>query len=106
MRFTQITFRHMPHSGPLGERIRELSTRLEERHPQIRLCRVSVEEPQKRKGERILQITVDVRVPDGDIVSVSRGTDAESVLREAFADLGRKLQEDEVVVAPPVASHG
>ena len=106
MRFTQITFRHMPHSGPLGERIRELSTRLEEKYPQIRLCRVSVEEPQKRKAGRILQITIDVRVPSGDIVSVSRGTDAESVLREAFADLGRKLEEDEAVIAPPAASRG
>ena len=106
MRFTQITFRHMPHSGPLGERIRELSARLEERHPQIQLCRVSVEESQKPMGQRILEITIDVRVPHGDIVSVSRGTDAESVLREAFADLGRKLKEDEGVVAPPAASRG
>ncbi len=93
MRFTQIIFRHMPHSRAIGERIREISGTLEERYPQIRRCRVSVEQLSPQKESRAFKVTADVRVADGDLVSVSEGADIEAVLSEVFTDLGRRLEK-------------
>lgn len=92
MRFTQITFRHMTHSRAIGERIREISGKLEERHPEIRRCRVEVEQLGEQKN-RTFKVAADVRLADGDLVSESQGADIEAVLREVFADLGRRLEE-------------
>ncbi|MGZ5071928.1 MAG: HPF/RaiA family ribosome-associated protein [Usitatibacter sp.] len=93
MRFTQITFHHMTHSPAIGERIREMSGTLEERYPEIRRCRVGVEQSGGQKRGRTFKVTADVRLADGDLVSESRGADIETVLRAVFADLGRRLEE-------------
>lgn len=93
MRFTQIIFRHMTHSQAIGERIREISGTLEERYPEIRRCRVGVEQLGGQKGPRTFKVTAEARIADADLVSESRGADIEAVLREVFADLGRRLEE-------------
>ena len=70
MRFTQINLRHMRRSVALTERIRELSEKLEEQHPRIANCRVTVESTgnHQEKGRHYL-VSVNVRVPGREIVA-------------------------------------
>ncbi len=51
MRFTQITFRHMPRSATIGDRIRELSARLEDHHPEIERRKFEVDAPEGGRVE-------------------------------------------------------
>ncbi len=94
MRFTQITFRHMPRSATIGDRIRELSARLEDHHPEIERCRVSVEESGGLPAQRVYKVDVELRVAGGDIVCSADGPEIEPVLREAFGEAGRRLKLD------------
>jgi len=93
MRFTQITFRHMPHSPAIGERIREISGKLEERHPEILRCRVGAERIGRGKSANSFKVTVEVHLADGDLACDSQGADIEAALRAAFAELGHRLEE-------------
>ncbi len=92
MRFTQITYRHMAHSASIGERIRELSTALEDRFPEIERCRATVEEFRAPKQARNLKVTVDVRIAGNVLVSSAHGALIENVLREVFDDLRTRVE--------------
>ncbi|MGE5095581.1 MAG: HPF/RaiA family ribosome-associated protein [Betaproteobacteria bacterium] len=93
MRFTQITFRHMAHSASLGERIRDLSGRLEERFPKIERCRAAVEEFRTAEKAHQFKVTVDVLAAGRTLVASAHGGDIEIVLREVFAELDRKVPD-------------
>jgi ribosomal subunit interface protein len=109
----QITIRRMAHSEALDARIREQAAKLEEFHPNLISCRVTVEEIDRRRQQgRQFQVRVDAHVPGREIVaSRDHDEDVYVALRDAFAALTRQLEEDVRVkrgdVKPhPVPLHG
>ena len=91
----QITVRDFPQSEALEVRIREKAAKLEEFHPHITSCRVTVEELRKHHQQgRHFQVSLDVRVPGREIV-VNRAHDEDVyvALRDAFDAAKRQLEE-------------
>lgn len=91
----QITVRDLPHSAALEARIREKAAKLEEFHPRITSCRVTVEELRKHHHQgRHFQVSVDVRVPGREVVANrAHDEDAYVALRDAFEAARRQLEE-------------
>ena len=69
----QITFHNLPHSEALDTQIREHAAKLEEFHPRITSCRVTVEQQRlhHQQGHHF-SINVDVRVPGKKEIIVNR----------------------------------
>ena len=96
----QITFRHMDPSPAVEARIRELATRLDRFYERITSCRVVVSGPpmHRHKGGPF-SVRIDVTVPGGEIFVDSEHeqtgahTDVYVVLRDAFDDLRRQLED-------------
>lgn len=90
----QITIRDFSHSPALSARIREKAEKLEEFHPGIVSCRVTVEEPGKhqRQGNHF-RVCVDVRIPGREVVATYDEEDAYVALRDAFDSVRRQLEE-------------
>jgi len=91
----QITVRDFPQSEALEARIREKAAKLEEFHPRITSCRVTVEELRKHHQQgRHFQVSLDVRVPGREIVANrAHHEDAYVALRDAFDAAKRQLEE-------------
>lgn len=109
----QITVRHMAHSDALDARIREQAAKLEEFHPNLISCRVTVEEIDRHRQQgRQFQVRIDAHVPGREMVaSRDHDEDVYVALRDAFAAVTRQLEEDVRVkrgdVKPhPVPQHG
>ena len=92
----QITFRDMPPSEALEARIREKVAKLEQFHPNITSCRVTVEEAHRHQQQgRHFGVGVVVRVP-GNYAIVWRFHHHEYryvALREAFGAARRRVEE-------------
>lgn len=103
----QIVVRNLPHSEVLEASVRENVAKLEEFHPRIVSCRVTIEESQKhhRQG-RQFQVRVDVRVP-GREIAVNRDHDADVyiALRDAFHAARRQLEDAVRVARGDVKAH-
>ncbi|MBI2960796.1 MAG: HPF/RaiA family ribosome-associated protein [Betaproteobacteria bacterium] len=91
----QVTVRNLPHSEALEARIRKKAAKLEEFHPRITSCRVTVEELRKHQHQgRQFQVSVDVRVPGREVVAnLARNEDVYVALRDAFDGAKRQLEE-------------
>lgn len=96
MQNPQITYRGMPHSPAMDERIRELAQKLEEFHPNITHCHVVVNEPDKHKRNgNQFDVRVDLHVPRREIVAThQKNEDAYVAIHAAFAVLYRQLEQD------------
>jgi len=92
----QITVRHMPRSDALETRIRDQAAKLEEFHPHLISCRVTVEEQTKHQHQgRQFQVRIDAHVPGREIVANrDHDEDVYVALRDAFAAVTRQLEED------------
>jgi ribosomal subunit interface protein len=103
----QITVRHMPVSDALEARIRDQAAKLEEFHPQLISCRVTVEELDKHQHQgRQFQVRIDAHVPGHEVVaSRDHHEDVYVALRDAFAALTRQLEEDVRVKRGDVKVH-
>ena len=90
----QITIRDFSHSPALSSRIREKAEKLQDLHPGIVSCRVTVEELGKhqRHGHHF-RARVDVRIPGKELVAHHEDEDAFAALREAFDSVRRQLEE-------------
>ena len=90
----QITVRDIPQSAALDALIREKASKLEAMHSRITSCRVVVAPDGKHRVHgRAIAVSVDVRVPDHEIVVTrEHDEDAYAAVREAFDDAGRQLQ--------------
>jgi ribosomal subunit interface protein len=91
----QITIREVPHSEALETHIRDKAANLEEFHPHITSCRVTVEELGLHHHQgRQFRVRIDVRVPGKEIVA-NRDHDADVyvALRDAFDSVKRQLEE-------------
>ena len=92
----QITLRHMPPSDALEARIRDQAAKLEEFHPNLVSCRVTVEEIARHQQQgRQFQVRIDAHVPGHEIVANrDHHEDVYVALRDAFAAVTRQLEED------------
>lgn len=91
----QITFHGLPPSAALEAQIGERVARLEQFHPHITSCRVSVEEigRHKQQGRRFC-VQVDVRVPGKELVANhDHDEDIHVALRDAFDAMTRQLED-------------
>jgi len=91
----QVVVRHVAHSDALEARVRESVAKLEEFHPRIVSCRVTIEESRKhhRKG-RQFQVRIDTRVPGKEIIaSLGHNEDVYLALRDAVAATRRQLED-------------
>ncbi len=87
----QITFRDMPPSPAVEERIRQKAKKLESFYDRIMGCRVVVEVPQKHHHQgKLYNVRLDITVPGGEI-AVNRQPDEDVyvALRDAFNAAGR-----------------
>ena len=91
----EITVRDMPRSPALEARIREKAAGLEEFHPRIIRCHVTVEESGKHQHQgRRFAVHIDVRVPGREIaVTHEHHEDVFVALRDAFDAAKRQLEE-------------
>ena len=88
-----ITYRHMPHSAVLDERIGTLSAKLEALHPRITSIHVTVDELDRHKEQgRVFEVRVDVKAPHAEVVaSHQRHVDPYAAMRDAFDAVIRQL---------------
>jgi len=91
----RITIRHEGHSPALEERIRAQAAKLEEFHPRIVSCHVTVAEFAKHKQQgRHFEVRIDLRIPGHElVVSHKDDEDLYVALREAFASMARRLED-------------
>lgn len=91
----QVTVRDIHHSDAVENTIREKVAKLEQFHPNITSCRVSVEMSGKHKSHgKAFAVGVDVRVPGAEIVvNRERSEDMYVALRDAFDAVTRQLEE-------------
>lgn len=91
----QITLRDMPHSDALETDIRGRVEKLEQFHPHLMGCRVTVELLGKHKQQgKEFNVRIDITVPGNEIVvNRDHGEDVYVVLRDAF-DAARRQLED------------
>jgi len=91
----QITIRDVPHSEALETHIRDKAAKLEEFHPHITSCRVTVEELGMHHHQgRQFRVRLDVRVPGKEIVANrDHDEDVYVAVRDAFDSVKRQLEE-------------
>lgn len=91
----QITARHMAHSDVLDARIREHAAKLEEFYRGIISCHVVVEQQGLHRHQgRWFNVRIAVHVPEHElIVNRDHDEDVYIALRDAFASLGRRLED-------------
>jgi len=90
----QITFRDMPHSDAVEQRIREKAVKLERFNGKILGCHVVVEMPQRHKHQgKLHSVHIDLAVP-GRELAVNRVEDEDVyvAIRDAFSAAQRQLE--------------
>ncbi len=96
----QITFRDVPHSGHLDERIREHAARLEEFYDRITSCHVVIEEPHRHhRSGNLFHVRIHVAVPGQELVVDWKPPDDHAredllvAVRDAFKAMRRQLED-------------
>ena len=92
----QIILRNMRHSDALDAHIRQKAAKLEEFHPRIVSCRVTLEQLGKHQQQgRDFRVGIDIRLPGRQPVVVNHDQDEDPyvALREAFDTMARQLDE-------------
>ena len=91
----QITVRHMASSDALEARIRDQAAKLEEFHPDLTSCRVTVEEFARHQQQgRQFRVSIEAHVPQHGIAATrDHHEDVYVALRDAFDAARRQLQE-------------
>ncbi|MEW5848327.1 MAG: HPF/RaiA family ribosome-associated protein [Myxococcota bacterium] len=95
-----ITFRDIPSSPAVEERIRESYEKLIRHHNDITSCRVVVSAPHRHQHKgRTYQINIDLVLPGGElVVNRDHGSDQSHedvyiAIRDAFGAAERQLKE-------------
>ena len=92
----QIILRNMRHSDALEAHIRQKAGKLEEFHPRIVSCRVTLEQVGKHQHQgREFRVGIDIRLPGRQQVVVNHDHDEDPyvALREGFDTMARQLDE-------------
>lgn len=103
----QITMRHMPQSDALEAKIRQKAAKLDDFHPNVTGCHVTVEEQRRHHHQgHWFNVRVAVRVPSHEIV-VNRDHDEDPyvALRDAFNAVTRRLEDVARIHRGDVKSH-
>jgi len=103
----QIAFLNLPRSDALETRIREKAARLEEFHPRITGCHVTVEELDRHRHQgKQFRVRLVVHVPGREIaVDREHHEDAFVALRDAFDAAARQIEDVVRVKRGDVKSH-
>ncbi|HVA14554.1 MAG TPA: HPF/RaiA family ribosome-associated protein [Stellaceae bacterium] len=96
----QVTFRKMPPSSAVRERIRERAGKLEQFYQRVAGCRVVVEAPHRHhhKG-KLYAIAVEVKVPGATLASHRNPgqrhehEDIYVALRDSFDSIERQIED-------------
>ena len=96
----RITFRDIPASPALEDRIRDSIAALERLHPRITACQVVLSSHHRRHHQGgLFHVSIHLTLPEGEVV-VTRDPpehhaheDAYVAVRDAFAAAGRRLQD-------------
>ncbi|CAL1239942.1 HPF/RaiA family ribosome-associated protein [Candidatus Methylocalor cossyra] len=96
----EITFRGLPHSDAIENRVREKAAKLEQFCDRIISCRVAIEADHRHQHQgNLYKVRIDVSVPQKHIVVSRDHHDKQShedlyvALRDAFAAVTRQLEE-------------
>ena len=91
----QITFRDMPSSAAVEDRIRARAEKLNRFFDRVMGCRVVVEMPQRNKHQgKLHSIHIDLTVPGAElVVNRARHEDVYVAIRDAFDAAGRQLED-------------
>jgi ribosome-associated translation inhibitor RaiA len=96
----QVTFRDLPNSPALQERIREKATKLHALHPRITTCRVTIERRHAPLQGGQYSVRIDLHLPEHEtLVSHDDSEDVQVALREAFDGAHRQLKNAALKVA-------
>jgi len=90
----QVTFRDLPHTPALDEKIREEAAKLQSLSERITSCRVTLERRHRHKRHgREYNVRIDLRIPEREIVvNHDHDEDVFIALREAFDAAERQLK--------------
>ncbi len=90
----QITFRHIPQSAALDEKIREKLGKLATLYPEILGCEATVDkiDRHQNKGGHF-RVAIAVRIPDQELAASSADEDAFIALRNAIAAARHQLDK-------------
>jgi ribosomal subunit interface protein len=96
----QISFRGLPPSEAIADRVRERAARLDRFHSRIMGCRVVVESPHRRHHQgKLYHVRIDLTVPGEELV-ISREPaedhaheDVHVAIRDAFDAAQRRLED-------------
>jgi ribosome-associated translation inhibitor RaiA len=98
----QITFRNMPRSPALAQRIEELAARLDEASNSTMRCHVRISLPHAHKGQgRLFDVRIEITAPEKEIAIVrayhlsAAHEDAFHAVRDVFRAARRKLLDYE-----------
>lgn len=91
----RISFHQMPSSSALEDHIREKVQSLEQLHPNLTRCNVTIEQPHHHKNQgNAFNVRIDLYVP-GDEIVVNRDANANEdpmvALRDAFEAARRQV---------------
>ncbi|MEP7068744.1 MAG: HPF/RaiA family ribosome-associated protein [Usitatibacter sp.] len=91
----QITYRGMPHSPAMDDRIRDLAAKLDDLHPKITRCHVVVDETDRHKSKgNLFNVHVDLHIPGNEIAATHQAhTDAYVAISQAFDVVTRQLED-------------
>ena len=90
-----ITYRHIPHSAVLDDKIVELSAKLQDLHPRITSIHVIVDELNRNQEQgRQFEVRLDVKAPNAELVANhQRHEDAYVAMRDAFDAVEAQLKK-------------
>lgn len=91
----KITMRHIPKSDALEARIRQRVAKLEQFHPNIIGCDVTIDEQRRRHRQGVwFDVRIAVRIPGHDVVvNRDHGEDPHVAVRDAFDAVTRRLED-------------
>jgi ribosomal subunit interface protein len=91
----QITFRDMPPSPAVEDRIREKADKLGRFHDRIMGCRVVIEMVQRHKHQgKLHSVRIDLTVPGAELVANhAQHEDIYVAVRDAFQAITRQLED-------------
>jgi hypothetical protein len=87
----QVTFHGLSHSDALEAVVRERTGWLEQFHPRIVRCHVTLEQPHRHRHDgRHVHVRIELTVPGGAPIVVSREPSLHGALRDAEEEAHRK----------------
>jgi len=91
----QLTFRNMPHSKAIEDKINVKAAKLDKYYDRIMSCRVVVEESQRRQHQgKLFSVRIDITVPGKELaVTRQENEDPYVAVRDAFDNATRQLEE-------------